>query len=55
MLAQPGWAIAIVLIGLAVVIFPDGTLVSPRLIVLRLSTPANPRAIRKRIVMNTFR
>jgi hypothetical protein len=31
MLAQPGWAIAIVLIGLAVVIFPDGTLVSPRL------------------------
>ena len=31
MLAQPGWAIAIVLIGLAVLIFPDGTLPSPRL------------------------
>ena len=31
MLAQPGWAIVIVLIGLAVLIFPDGTLPSPRL------------------------
>jgi hypothetical protein len=31
MLAQPGWAIAIVLIGLAVLIFPDGTPPSPRL------------------------
>ena len=31
MLAQPGWAIAIVLIGLALLIFPDGTLPSPRL------------------------
>jgi hypothetical protein len=31
MLAQPGWAIAIVLIGLTVLIFPDGTLPSPRL------------------------
>jgi hypothetical protein len=31
MLAQPGWAIAIVLIGLAVLIFPDGTLPSARL------------------------
>jgi hypothetical protein len=31
MLAQPGWAIAIVLIGLAVLIFPDGALPSPRL------------------------
>jgi len=31
MLAQPGWAIAIVLIGLAVLIFPDGTLPSSRL------------------------
>ena len=31
MLAQPGWALAIVLIGLAVLIFPDGTLPSPRL------------------------
>ena len=31
MLAQPGWAIAIVLVGLAVLIFPDGTLPSPRL------------------------
>ena len=31
MLAQPGWAILIVLIGLAVLIFPDGTLPSPRL------------------------
>jgi hypothetical protein len=30
-LAQPGWAIAIVLIGLAVLIFPDGTLPSRRL------------------------
>jgi hypothetical protein len=29
MLAQPGWAIAILLIGLAVMIFPDGTLPSP--------------------------
>jgi hypothetical protein len=31
MLAQPGWAIFIVLIGLAVLIFPDGTLPSSRL------------------------
>jgi len=31
MLAQPGWAIAIVLIGLVVPIFPDGTLPSSRL------------------------
>ena len=31
MLAQPGWAILIVLIGLTVLIFPDGTLPSPRL------------------------
>ena len=31
MIAQPGWAIAIVLIGLAVLIFPDGTLPSARL------------------------
>jgi hypothetical protein len=31
MLAQPGWALAVVLIGLAVLIFPDGTLPSPRL------------------------
>jgi len=31
MLAQPGWAIAIVLIGLAVLIFPDGTPPSARL------------------------
>jgi len=31
MLAQPGWAIAIVLIGLSVLIFPDGALPSPRL------------------------
>ncbi len=31
MLAQPGWAIAIVLIGLIVLIFPDGTPPSPRL------------------------
>jgi hypothetical protein len=31
MLAQPGWAIAIVLIGLAVLIFPDGTPPSLRL------------------------
>ena len=31
MLAQPGWAIAIVLAGLAVLIFPDGTLPSSRL------------------------
>ena len=31
MLAQPGWAIAIVLTGLAVLIFPDGALPSPRL------------------------
>ena len=28
MLAQPGWAIAIVLIGLAVLIFPDGSAVA---------------------------
>src|SRR5579859_423584 len=31
MLAQPGWAIAIVLIGLAILIFPDGTLPASRL------------------------
>ncbi|HJZ00943.1 MAG TPA: hypothetical protein VJ305_09495, partial [Streptosporangiaceae bacterium] len=31
MLAQPGWAIAIVLAGLTVLIFPDGMLPSPRL------------------------
>jgi hypothetical protein len=31
MLAQPGWAITIVLIGLTLLIFPDGTLPSPRL------------------------
>jgi hypothetical protein len=31
MLAQPGWAIAIVLFGLAVLLFPDGRLASPRL------------------------
>ncbi|MGH3203478.1 MAG: hypothetical protein ACRDP5_15695 [Streptosporangiaceae bacterium] len=31
MLAQPGWAIFIVLIGLTVLIFPDGTLPSSRL------------------------
>jgi hypothetical protein len=31
MLAQPGWAVVIVLIGLTVLIFPDGTLPSPRL------------------------
>ncbi len=31
MLAQPGWAILIVLIGLTVLIFPDGTLPSPHL------------------------
>jgi hypothetical protein len=31
MLAQPGWSIAIVLLGLIVLIFPDGTLPSPRL------------------------
>jgi len=31
MLAQPGWAIVIVLVGLAVLIFPDGRLPSPRL------------------------
>ena len=31
MLAQPGWAIAIVLIGLTVLIFPDGTLPFSRL------------------------
>jgi hypothetical protein len=30
-LAQPGWAIAIVLVGVTVLIFPDGTLPSPRL------------------------
>ena len=39
MLAQPGWAIEIVLIGLAVLIFPDGTLPSPR---LRLGAVAVP-------------
>ena len=31
MFAQPGWAIAIVLIGVAILIFPDGTPPSPRL------------------------
>ena len=31
MLAQPGWAIAIVLIGLSILIFPDGTLPTTRL------------------------
>jgi hypothetical protein len=31
MLAQPGWSIAIVLIGLSILIFPDGALPSPRL------------------------
>jgi hypothetical protein len=31
MLAQPGWAIALALIGLAVLLFPDGKLASPRL------------------------
>jgi hypothetical protein len=31
MLAQPSWAILIVLMGLAILIFPDGTLPSPRL------------------------
>jgi hypothetical protein len=31
MFAQPGWALVIVLIGLAVLIFPDGSLPSPRL------------------------
>jgi len=31
MLAQPGWAIAIVLIGVAILIFPDGRPVSPLL------------------------
>jgi hypothetical protein len=31
MLAQPAWAIVVVLIGLSVLIFPDGTLPSPRL------------------------
>jgi hypothetical protein len=31
MLAQPGWALLIVLIGLTVLIFPDGTLPSARL------------------------
>jgi len=31
MLAQPGWAVVIVLIGLTVLIFPDGTLPSARL------------------------
>jgi hypothetical protein len=31
MLAQPAWAIAIALIGLAVLLFPDGRLASPRL------------------------
>jgi hypothetical protein len=31
MLAQPGWAVAIALIGLALLLFPDGTLVFPRL------------------------
>jgi hypothetical protein len=31
MLAQPAWAIALALIGLAVLLFPDGKLASPRL------------------------
>ena len=31
MLAQPGWAIVIVLIGVAILIFPDGRPASPRL------------------------
>jgi hypothetical protein len=31
MLAQPGWAIAIVLIGVAILIFPDGRPASPLL------------------------
>ena len=31
MLAQPSWAILVVLIGLSVLLFPDGTLPSPRL------------------------
>jgi hypothetical protein len=31
MLAQPGWAIAIALIGLALLLFPDGKLAFPRL------------------------
>jgi hypothetical protein len=31
MLAQPSWAVLVVLIGLTVLIFPDGTLPSPRL------------------------
>jgi hypothetical protein len=31
MLAQPGWAIALALIGLAVLLFPEGKLASPRL------------------------
>jgi hypothetical protein len=31
MLAQPGWAIAIALIGVALVLFPDGTLAIPRM------------------------
>jgi hypothetical protein len=31
MLAQPGWAIAIALIGVALVLFPDGTLAFPRM------------------------
>jgi hypothetical protein len=31
MLAQPSWAVLVVLIGLSVLIFPDGTLPSPRL------------------------
>ena len=30
-LAQPAWSIAIVLVGLVILIFPDGTLPSPRL------------------------
>jgi hypothetical protein len=31
MLAQPAWAVLVVLIGLTVLLFPDGTLPSPRL------------------------
>jgi hypothetical protein len=31
MFAQPGWAIAIILLGLAILLFPDGALASPRM------------------------
>jgi hypothetical protein len=31
MFAQPGWAIAIILLGLAILLFPDGKLASPRM------------------------